>query len=78
MKVGTHLSEEFEVNVGVHQGSILSPLFFAIVIDVVTNVMIEGTLQEILYTDDLLLIVETMTELQKKCLLRKVYVRVKA
>ena len=24
VKVGTHLSEEFEVNVGVHQGSVLS------------------------------------------------------
>ena len=30
-------SEEFEVNVGVHQGSVLSSLLFAIVVDVVTN-----------------------------------------
>ena len=37
MKVGTHLSEEFEVNVGVHQGSALSSLLFAIVVNVVTN-----------------------------------------
>ena len=36
VKVGTHLSEEFGVDVGVHQGSVLSPLLFAIVIDVVT------------------------------------------
>ena len=26
VKVGTHLSEEFEVNVGVHQGSVLLPM----------------------------------------------------
>ena len=44
MKVGTHLSGEFEVNVGVHQGYILSPLLFAIVADVVTNNIKEGTL----------------------------------
>ena len=35
--IGTHLSEEFEVVVGVQQGSVLSPLLFAIVIDAVTN-----------------------------------------
>ena len=37
VKVGTHLSEEYEVNVGVHLGSVLSPLSIAIVVDVVTN-----------------------------------------
>ena len=30
-------SEEFEVKVGVHQGSLLSPLSFAIVVDVTTE-----------------------------------------
>ena len=40
VKVGTHLSEEFEENVGVHQGSVLSPLLFAIVIDVAPNEII--------------------------------------
>ena len=43
VKVGTHLSEEFEVNDGIHQGSVLSPLLFAIVIDDVTNEIKEGT-----------------------------------
>ena len=47
-KVGTHISEEPEVDVGVHQGSDLSPMLFAIVIDVATNEIKESTLQEIL------------------------------
>ena len=66
VKVGAHLSEEFDV--GVHQGSILSPPFFGIVIDVVTNELKVGTLQEILYADDLALITETMAELQGRIL----------
>ena len=37
VRVGSAYSEEFEVNVGVHQGSVLSPLLFAIVVDVVTE-----------------------------------------
>ena len=36
VKVGAHLSEESEVNIGVHQGHVLSPLLFAIVDDVAT------------------------------------------
>ena len=73
VKVGTQLSEEFEVDVGVRLGSVLSPLLFAIVNDFATKEMKEGTLQEILYADDLVLIAETMAELQKHCMLGKVH-----
>ena len=66
MKVGTHLSEEFEVYVGVHQGSVLSPLLSAIVVDVVANRIKEGILQEILYTGNIVLIAESMAELQEQ------------
>ena len=65
VKVEKRFSEEFEVNVGVHQGSVLSPLLFAIVIDVLTNEIKDGTLQEILYADDIVLIEEIMVELQE-------------
>ena len=54
VKVGAYFSEELELNVGVHQGSVLSPLMFAVVDDVVTNEIKEGMLQEILYTDDII------------------------
>ena len=63
VKVGTNLYEKFEVNVGVHHGSVLSPLLLAIVVDVVTNMIKEGTLQEILYAGDIVLIAESMAEL---------------
>ena len=37
VRVGSAYSEEFEVKVGVHQGSVLSPLLFAIVVVVITE-----------------------------------------
>ena len=37
VRVGSGLSEEFSVKGGVHQGSVLSPLLFAMVIDEVTE-----------------------------------------
>ena len=37
VKVGSAYSEEFEVKVGVHQGSVLWPLLVAIVADAITE-----------------------------------------
>jgi hypothetical protein len=66
VRVGSELSEEFEVKVGVHQGSVLSPLVFAIVVDVVTESAREGLMSEMLYADDLVLTSETMEGLREK------------
>ena len=57
--VNSKLSEEFEVRVGMHQGSVLSPFIFAVVVDVVTELVREGVLSELLYADDLILMNDT-------------------
>ena len=59
------LSEEFEVKVGMHHGSVLS---FAVVVDVVTEFSREGALSELLYADDLFLMSETIERLRNKFL----------
>ena len=48
VRVGQELPEEFEVKVGMHQGSLLSPLVFAIVIDVVMESVRSGSMSEML------------------------------
>jgi len=53
------------VKASVHQGSVLSPLLFAIVVDVVTESTRESLMNEILYADDLVLMAETMVGLEK-------------
>ena len=47
------LSESFEVTVGLHQGSVLSPLLLAAVMDVVSSEARSGLPSELLYADDL-------------------------
>ena len=50
IRVDSELSEEFEVKVGMHQGSVLSSILFALVVDVVTEFAREGVLSELLMT----------------------------
>ena len=66
VRVGSRTSEEFWVRIGVHQGSVLSPLIFAIVVDVVTEHAREGLLNKILYADDLVLMSESLNDLRKR------------
>ena len=57
-------SEEFDVGVGVHQGSVLSPFLFSIVLDVLWEDGRKCALYELLYADDLSLMAETIKELE--------------
>ena len=49
-----------------HQGAALSPLLFAIVVDMITESVRNGLMIEILYADDLVLTSETMEGLREK------------
>ena len=60
------LSKSFEVKVGLHQGSILSPLLFAAVMDVVSSEARSSLPSELLYADDLVLMAPTMEELGRR------------
>ena len=51
VRVGSGLPKEFLVKVGEHQGSGLSPLLFAMVIDEVTEIAKKSWMKQILYAD---------------------------
>ena len=53
------LSEKFPIEVGVHQGSALSPLLFKLVLEEATKTVRKGDPWELLYADDLVLTAES-------------------
>ena len=59
-------SKEFAVKVGVHQGSVLSPLLFIIVLEALSKTFRTGLPWELLYADDLDLLAESERELLAK------------
>ena len=65
VRVGSELSQEFLVQVGVHQESVLSPLLFTIAVDVISENAREGLMNKILYADDLVLMSESMENLKE-------------
>ena len=54
--VGEGYIEEFEVKVGAHQGSVLSPLLFIIVLEALSQEFNSGVPWEDLYADDFVII----------------------
>ena len=57
--VGEGFSNEFEVKIGVHQGSVLSPLLFIIVLEALSREFRAGVPWEDLYADDLVIIADS-------------------
>ena len=60
------LRESFEVKVGLHQGSVLSPLLFAAVMSVISSEARIGLPPEFLYVDDIVLMAPTMEQLGRR------------
>ena len=66
--VGEEYSEEFEEKVGVHQGSVLSPLLCIIVLEALSREFCSGVPWEDLYADDLVIIDESLEECVRRFL----------
>ena len=62
VRVNGLYSEEFNVGVGVHQGSVLSPLLFILVLEALSRNFRTGAPWELLYADDLVIIADSQEE----------------
>ena len=71
VRVGEGFSKEFEVKVGVHQGSVLSLLLFIIVLEALSREFRAGVPWEDLYADDLVIIADSLEECVRRLLIWK-------
>ena len=63
--VGEGASEEFEVKIGLRQGSVLSPLLSIAVLDLITRkTVVKDAMKKLLYANDLALVANGKQELQ--------------
>ena len=60
VRLDSELTEDFEVKVEMHQGSVLSPYLFVVVVYVVTELARESVLSELLYAVNLVLMSEAI------------------
>ena len=62
VRINDHFSEEFSVNVGDHQGSVLSPLLFTPALEALSREFKTGIPWELLYADDLVFVAESLED----------------
>ena len=64
--IGTGMSEQFRVNVGLRQGSALSPLLFIVVMELISRkVSMKDIRRKLLFADDLAIVAEDKEELNE-------------
>ena len=66
VRIDNSYSESFDVQGGVRQGTVLSPLLFIIVLKALSREFRTGCPWELLYTDDLVLVSDSLEGLQQK------------
>ena len=59
------MTDCFKVEVGLHQGSALSPFLFAVVMDRVTNEVRQESLGTMVFADDIVICSENREQLEK-------------
>ena len=64
VNINSTIGDPFPVKVGVHQGSVLSPLLFIIVLKALSREFRTGLPWELLYADDLVLMADSIEELE--------------
>ena len=63
--MGERASEEFDVNIGLRHGSVLGPLPFMAVLDLINRkTVMKDAMKKLLYADDLALVANVKQELQ--------------
>ena len=62
MGITARLLQAFDVNVGVHQGSVLNPLLFPLVLEALSHEFRTAAQWELLYADYLVIIADSLEE----------------
>lgn len=66
VKTAAGNTEEFRVGMGLHQGSVLSPFLFVVIMEILTKNIVEDAPWSMLFADDIVLNAETDKELEQK------------